>query len=77
MAVTSSSSIVAGSQAFTTGGELTFTPSDYSLHVIYRNECRKYIYDCDEATVKAYSSITTVISEFAEAQLNGRVQWLD
>jgi hypothetical protein len=59
------------------GGELTFTSSDYSLHFIYRNECRKYIYDCDEETIKAYSSITAATSGFAEAQLNGPVQWLD
>jgi hypothetical protein len=77
MTVTFSSSIVAGSRAFTMGGELTFTSSDYSLHFIYRHECHKYIYDCDEETVKAYSSMTTATSEFAEAQLNGRVQLLD
>jgi hypothetical protein len=46
-------------------------------HFIYRTECHKYIDNLDPETVMAYDVIAIAASDFAEARLNGHVQWLD
>ena len=46
------------------------------LTSIIRDECIKYLIIFDDS-VKAFHTISAAASYFAQAQLNGEVEWLD
>ena len=49
---------------------------NYVLTSIIRDECIKYLIIFDDS-IKAFHTISAAASYFAQAQLNGEVEWLD